>query len=79
VFIRFVGNALHTTDYIRIDHWVQRIKSWHEQGLQNLYFGMHQSDELASPVLCEYFIKQLNDSLNLNIAPPRLLTYNTLF
>ncbi len=79
LFIRFVGNALHPTDYVRIDHWVQRIKSWHEQGLQNLYFGMHQSDELASPVLCQYLIDQLNNSLNLNIAAPRLLSQNTLF
>ena len=25
-FIRFVGNSLHQTDYLRIDHWVKRIK-----------------------------------------------------
>ena len=79
VFLRFVGNALHPTDYIRIDLWVERIKNWQEQGLQNLYVGMHQPDEMASPVLCEYLINRLNNSLDLNIVPPRLLTPNTLF
>lgn len=79
-FIRFVGNALHPTDYVRIDAWVERIKLWNKQGLQSLYFGMHQSDERAAPVLCDYLIERLNKELNMNIARPGLLPTNiTLF
>jgi uncharacterized protein YecE (DUF72 family) len=79
-FIRFVGNALHPTDYIRIDAWVERIKQWRNKGLQSLYVGMHQSDERASPVLCDYLIERLNKELKMNIARPSLLpTNNTLF
>lgn len=79
-FIRFVGNALHATDYIRIDEWVKRIKQWSNAGLQSLYFGMHQSDELATPILCDYLIQRLNKELSLNIAAPKLLQINnTLF
>jgi len=35
-FIRFVGNSLHPTDYTRIDRWVQRMKHWLDNGLQEL-------------------------------------------
>jgi uncharacterized protein YecE (DUF72 family) len=59
-FIRFVGNSLHKTDYTRIDEWVERIGSWMEQGLERCYFFMHQHEELHSPELIDYFIKQLN-------------------
>jgi len=38
-FIRFVGNGLHPTDYTRVDAWVQRIKSWMENGIQKVYFS----------------------------------------
>jgi uncharacterized protein YecE (DUF72 family) len=79
-FIRFVGNALHPTDYVRMEAWVERIKQWRTQGLQSVYFGMHQSDEVAAPVLCDYLIERLNKELNMNIARPKLLPpSNTLF
>jgi uncharacterized protein YecE (DUF72 family) len=73
VYLRFVGNALHPTDYLRIDAWVERFKHWHSQGLQAVYVGMHQSDELATPVLCDYLIKRINTELSLNIKPPHII------
>ena len=82
VFLRFVGNALHPTDYIRIDSWIERIKVWSKQGLQSVYLGMHQSDELASPVLCDYFIERINKEMGLNAARPFITpppAQNTLF
>ncbi|WP_158828108.1 DUF72 domain-containing protein [Mucilaginibacter lacusdianchii] len=79
-FIRFVGNALHPTDYIRIDEWVERIKQWNKQGLQSVYVGMHQPDEVTAPVLCDYFIERLNTELNLNVDRPKFQPVNgTLF
>jgi uncharacterized protein YecE (DUF72 family) len=72
-FIRFVGNSLDPTDYSRIDEWVQRIKQWHQDGLQSLWFFMHQHDERYSPELCDYVIEQLNKELNLNIMRPQFL------
>ncbi|WPC16491.1 DUF72 domain-containing protein [Riemerella anatipestifer] len=36
-FIRYVG-ANTDSDYTRLEDWVQLIKYWKEQGLQNLYF-----------------------------------------
>ncbi len=59
-FIRFVGNGLVPTDYTRIDEWVKRIKSWLDNGLQEVYFFMHQHDERFSPRLCDYVIEKMN-------------------
>ena len=59
-FIRFVGNGLHPTDYTRVDDWVQRIKSWMDQGIQTVDFFMHQHEEIHSPELSKYVIEQLN-------------------
>lgn len=80
-FVRFVGNHLHPTDYSRIDEWVQRIKQWHTNGLQELYFFMHQHDELDSPELCNYVIEQLNKHCGTQLQPVRFIDQqaNTLF
>ncbi|HEX8277393.1 MAG TPA: DUF72 domain-containing protein [Segetibacter sp.] len=39
-FVRFVGNSLDESDHIRIDMWVERIKHWLDNGLEELYFFM---------------------------------------
>lgn len=78
-FIRFVGNSLHTSDYTRIDDWVQRIKIWMEQGLEKCYFFMHQHEELHSPKLIKYLIEQLNKHCGISLTPPRLYNEGTLF
>ena len=65
-FIRFVGNNLHPSDFVRIDHWVNRIKFWRDGGLQELYFFIHEPDEFYCPELARYFIKKLNEVLNIN-------------
>ena len=72
-FIRFVGNGLVPTDYTRIDAWVERIKKWRDEGLQSLWFFMHQHDEQFSPVLADYTIEKLNTELGLAIHRPQFL------
>ena len=71
-FIRFVGNGLHETDYIRIDEWVKRIKKWMKEGLETCYFFMHQHEELHSPELIKYLIEQLNKHCKTDIKPPHM-------
>ena len=73
-FIRFVGNSLHPTDYNRIDEWVNRIKYWLDNGLQELYFFMHMHDEAFSPVLSEYLVDKLNKVCNLSLKGPLFLS-----
>jgi uncharacterized protein YecE (DUF72 family) len=72
-FIRYVGNGLHSTDYTRSDVWVQRIKYWLDQGLEELYLFMHMHDEAMSPELTDYLVEKLNDQCGLNLARPKFL------
>lgn len=68
-FVRYVG-ANHDSDYDRLDEWVERIKIWKDQGLQKLYFFVHQNIELESPLLASQFIENLNLALKLDLKIP---------
>ncbi|RZJ26621.1 MAG: DUF72 domain-containing protein [Flavobacterium sp.] len=68
-FIRYVG-ANDASDITRLDDWVERIKAWREEGLQSLYFFVHQNIELESPLLAAHFIKALNKELGLSLRIP---------
>lgn len=76
VMIRFVGNNLAPSDYIRMDEWVERLKIWKGLGLKTVWFFMHQNDERFVPEACDYLIKQLNDKLGTAIGRPRFLNGN---
>ena len=68
--IRFVGNALHPTDYSRTDAWIERIAQWKDQGLEQLYLFAHEPGDALASELGEYWINQLNDRFNLKITTP---------
>lgn len=73
--VRFVGNSLHSTDYQRLDEWIERIAIWKENGLEKLYFFMHEPDNVLSPDLVVYFIERLNYTCSLNLKKP--ITYTS--
>ncbi len=68
-FVRYVG-ANHKTDTERLDDWITRIKKWQKEGLQKLYFFVHQNIELSSPLLAAHFITELNNACNLSLHIP---------
>ena len=68
-FIRYVG-ANADSDYTRLDDWIEHIKLWKKEGLENLYFFVHQNIEKASPLLSAYFIEALNKEFKMNIHVP---------
>ena len=72
-FIRFVGNNLHSTDFIRLDNWVDRIKIWIDRGLKEIYFFIHNHEEFNSPELCKYAIEQFNKKCKTTLKVPELL------
>lgn len=74
-FIRYVG-ANHSSDYKRLDDWVERLGNWITAGLENLYFFVHQNIEKESPLLAAYFIQKLNEKCGLSVRGPR---QNNLF
>lgn len=71
-FVRYVG-ANHPTDVTRLDQWVKRIAKWREEGLQQLYFFVHQNIELESPLLATHFIEQMNSEFGLSLHLPKRL------
>lgn len=79
VFIRFVGNGLHPTDYTRINDWVQRMKQWMDQGIEHIWFFMHQHEELHSPELCRYLIPEINKHCGTNIPEIKFIDEQGLF
>lgn len=77
LFLRFVGNELHASDYSRADAWVQRICEWQALGLQEVYFFAHEPDNTLAPELAAYFIKEMNRVCKLQLTPPQLHKYGT--
>lgn len=73
VFIRFVGNGLHPSDYTRINEWIGRMETWVDRGLRREFSFMHQHEELHSPELAHYFIQQLNKRCGTNIPEPQFV------
>lgn len=70
-FIRYVG-ANHQSDYGRLDDWVKRLKTWKEQGVEEIDFFVHQNIEKASPLLSAHFIRDLNKELGSNLTIPKM-------
>lgn len=72
-FVRYVG-ANHESDYSRLDNWIERIAVWKDQGLDELYFFVHQNIEKESPLLSAYFIEKLNKTTGTELAIPKTLS-----
>jgi len=72
-FIRYVGNSLHPSDYTRTDAWVERMKYWLDNGLEELYFFMHMHDEATSPELTVYLVDKMNKECRLNLIRPKFV------
>ncbi len=77
-FIRYVG-ANAENDYDRLNDWLERLTEWKSQGLENLYFFVHQNIEKASPLLSAHFIKEMNDKWGTKIHIPEMAEPKTLF
>ena len=72
-FIRFNGYGLISSDYARIDAWVQRLSEWFTMGLENLYFFIHQENIDHAPVLANYLIGKLNSTCGFDIKNCKLV------
>lgn len=70
-FVRYVG-ANHESDYERLDDWMNHLTQWKKEGLQNLYFFVHQNVEKASPLLSAYFIKKINKEWKTDLPVPQM-------
>jgi uncharacterized protein YecE (DUF72 family) len=75
-FIRYNG-ANHESDYSRMDDWIDRLEEWVKQGLQNIYFFVHQNIEKASPLLSAHFIEKANERFGTELKIPQLVNPKT--
>lgn len=70
--LRLVGNALHPTDYQRVDAWVQRLALWVDHGLRTLYLFPHEPGDVQAVDLGAYLIEQLNRQFDLDLTLPHV-------
>lgn len=77
-FIRYNG-ANHESDYARLDDWIDRLEEWVDQGLQDIYFFVHQNLEKASPLLSAHFIEKANERFGTSLHIPQMNNPKTLF
>jgi len=75
-FIRFEGNGkeMIASDTKRIEQWVKRIESWVEQGLNSVYFFLHQVDEADTPRLASIAVEELNRRLGAALQQIRFIS-----
>jgi uncharacterized protein YecE (DUF72 family) len=76
VFIRFVGNSLHQSDYTRCNAWVQQMKRWQQQGMEEIYFFLHMPNEATVPELAAYLVDCMNQEMGLNLMKPKFMNTN---
>lgn len=72
VFIRFVGNNLHETDYTRIDTWVTAIAELLQKGIKDVYFFIHEPQKHFCADIAGYLIDQLNKKEALKLVSPHI-------
>lgn len=60
VFIRFVANNLHKTDFERLKLWADKIIELKEKNIKNLYFFIHQPDEIMVPESIAFLTEELS-------------------
>lgn len=79
-FIRYVAAGTET-DYTRLDEWVKRLTLWKREGLQNMYFFVHQGFENNDPLLSAYLIRKINKNWKTDLQIPKMAIENigTLF
>ena len=69
--VRFIGNDLHPTDFTRLDEWVERLKTWFELGLHDVYFFTHEPDNLNAPRLAKYFQEKIEANFPAILRGPK--------
>lgn len=76
VLIRFVGNNLVASDYVRIDDWINRMQYWFKMGVKNIFFFVHEPDTTDAPALATYLGQEWQKVSKVPIRYPELLENN---
>lgn len=76
VYIRYVGNSLHASDYTRCDAWIQRMKYWLDNGVEEIYFILHMGRENKEPEIAKYLAQKCSEILKIVIPVPEFIPVN---
>ena len=71
--VRFVGNDLHPTDFLRVDRWLERIEHWRSRGLAGIYFFTHEPDNLQAPELAAHLYHKIENWPGIQSRGPQLI------
>lgn len=72
IFIRWIGNSLHPTDFTRLEEWAHRIRTWMDRGMREIYFIVHNHNEFFAPDLARHAVERFNAICGTKLAPPKL-------
>lgn len=71
--VRWVGNGLIPSDYTRINEWVSRIADWFDKGLPEIYFFLHEPDNILGPEITLYLMQKIKENLpDVKVRGPEL-------
>jgi hypothetical protein len=73
--LRFVGNGLIESDFVRADAWIQKLEQLKAAGLNHAYLFIHEPDDAYAPEMAIYFIEKLNATLKTSLHKPALGEY----
>lgn len=65
MMLRFIGNNLHPSDYTRTESWIKRIAVWKNHGLRNLFYFVHQPNDLSVPEMTLHLTQRFSQEFNL--------------
>ena len=65
--VRWVGNALHPTDLRRTEQWIQKIGQWLADGVTQIFFFVHQPNEVGSLEVIDELVTGLNKNHRLSL------------
>lgn len=72
--VRFIGVDDDAIDFPRLDEWVERLKTWFEMGLHEVYFFTHSPDNLKSPYSAKYFQDKINATFPAILRGPKFIS-----
>jgi len=73
VFVRWVGNGLHKSDFERIKEWKERVIRWNALGVEKIYFMLHEPENLKTPEIAEFFSQELQNIQYIDQRGPSLI------
>ncbi len=66
IVIRWVGNN-HQSDEKRVEDWASKLNTWFNNGLESVYFFIHQPTQLSVPPIADYLAQHLDKSIEIQL------------